>query len=119
MPDFFVSSPEVTQFKLKDENGNLLGTVDAIDVIEMVREAREDARESGDIKNWFTYFSKSFLDTTGVKMSKTQALILIGESEKSFLLLKKSGSENLKQQEQLEETIPSQNETTESTRPRK
>lgn len=113
MPDFFVSSPETTQFNLRDDKGNLLGTIDAIDIIESVREARDNAKDSGDVRNWFTYFSKYIFDIAGVKMSKTQALLLIGEAEKSFLLLKKSGSENLKQQDSSEEATTSQNETTE------
>lgn len=112
MPDFFVSDPEETLFNLRDPKGELLGTVDAIDIIEFFRNSREKAEEVGDASIWFTFFSKEMLDKTGVKISKTQAIMLVRESETAFMSLKKSGLESSDQQEPLEESSTSLQETT-------
>lgn len=114
MPDFFVSDPSDTLFTLRDKEGKVIGSIDAIDIIDILRESREKAEDSGDINNWFIYFDKNLNNRTGVRVSKTQAILLVREAEIAFSSLKKSGSEDLEQQEPLEETTPSQNETTES-----
>lgn len=114
MPDFFVCDPEETLFNLRDMEGRLLGTVDALDIIYTMQTAKERASESGSVQNWFMYFEKTFFDITGVKISKTQAILLLREAEASFEKLKKSGLAEQKPQEQSEELETSPTETTES-----
>lgn len=114
MPDFFVSDPEDTLFTLRDKEGKELGSIDAIDIIDILRIAREKAEDAGDLNNWFVYFDKDMMDRIGVRVSKTQAILLVREAEVAFSSLKKSGLEDSEQQEQLEESTTSQNETTES-----
>jgi glycogen debranching enzyme len=114
MPDFFVSDPEETQFNLKDKEGKVLATVDALDIIYAMHSARDSAYESGDTQNWFMYFDKNFYDLTKVRLSKAQAVVLLRQAEESFEKLKKSGSPELNQSDISEEPEASQNETTES-----
>lgn len=114
MPDFFVADPQETLFNLRDAEGKLLSSIDAIDIIEMVRSARDKSYESGDPDNWFIYFSQSLNKKSGVKLSKTQALMLIQEAEKCFVKLKKNGSKELEPQEPLEESPTSASETSPS-----
>lgn len=110
MPDFFVADPQETMFNLRDTDGTLLSSIDAIDIIEMVRNARDKANESGEFDNWFIYFSQSLNKKSGVKLSKTQALMLIQEAEKCFIKLKKNGLKESEPQEPLEEspTLPTE-----------
>lgn len=114
MPDFFVADPEETLFNLRDMEGKLLSTVDALDIIYTMQTAKEKASESGSIQNWFVFFEKIFFDATSVKISKTQAILLLKEAEASFDKLKKSGLAEQKQQEQSEEQETSPTETIES-----
>ena len=114
MPDFFVADPQETLFNLRDPEGKLLGSVDAIDIIEMTRNSRDKSLETGDPDNWFIYFNQSMNKKSGVKLSKTQALMLIQEAEKCFIKLKKNGSEKLEPQEPLEESPTSADETSPS-----
>lgn len=114
MPDFFVSNPEETVFNLRDAKGNLLGTIDALDIIQTMNYARDSAFDSGNVQNWFLYFDKRFHELTNVRISKTQAVILLREAEQSFDKLKKSGLEEQKPQEHSEESENSPTETTES-----
>jgi len=114
MPDFFVADPQETMFNLRDSEGKLLSSVDAIDIIEMTRNARDKSFESGDADNWFIYFSQSLNKKSGVKLSKTQALMLIQEAEKCFVKLKKNGLEKLEPQEPLEESPISADATSQS-----
>ena len=114
MPDFFVSDPEETVFNLRDSQGNILGTIDALDIIQTMNYARDAAFDSGDVQNWFLYFDKKFQELTKVKISKTQAVILLREAEQSFDKIKKNGLEEQKPQESLEELKTPPTETTES-----
>lgn len=111
MPDFFVQKPEDTTFKLRDDENKVIGTVDAIDVIDMLQVSRGLAEKAGNTDNWYIYFSKSFLDLTGVKLSKTSAVMLINESNKIFDTLKKNGSKELEQSDTPTPESTTQNET--------
>jgi len=105
MKEFFVNDPEDSQILLTNPNKDSV-PVEAVDVIDLFTESRKSSQEAGNPREWHLYFQREFKLLTGLKIGKTDAVLLYREACELVNTLKKNGSDDLEQPDQ-SDTPPS------------
>lgn len=107
MADFIVSELDDTLINLKDKQGNKVGEVEAVDVIDCWVQSRKAENK----EDWYIHFQSDFKKLTGVVLSKTSAVMIYQHACELVESLKKSGSKESEPTEQSDTVLSTPNET--------